>query len=87
MQSGHVPSDLPDALVQLRIFQIPGIIKFLPGLWNGSLLRDHPGVQRATNLSQTVHRAKRPHRSSGDPKEAEHLSLKFLETHQIECVL
>src|SRR5213592_1054471 len=52
----HLPSNLPDALVQFLILQLPAFIKFLPGLWNRGLLRNHPGVERAADIAQTLQR-------------------------------
>src|SRR5207247_4757438 len=49
----NLPSHLPDALVQFWIFQLAAFIKFLPGLWNGGLLRNHPGVERTADIAQT----------------------------------
>src|SRR5215510_10444899 len=82
----YLPSDISNALLQLWVFEIPGIVKFLPGLRNGGLLRNHPGMQRATDFAQTVHRTKSAHRSAGDADQAEHLPLKFFEPHKVERV-
>src|SRR5262249_23024912 len=85
-ETRHLPSDVSNALIQLWVFEIPGVVKFLPGLRNGGLLRNHPGMKRAPDFAQT-HRTKRAHRAARDPDQAEHLSFKFLEPHKVERVL
>jgi hypothetical protein len=56
----YLSANFIDAFVQVWIFQILAIIKFLPCLGNRGLLGDDPGVERAADLSQTVDRPKAP---------------------------
>jgi NAD(P)-dependent dehydrogenase (short-subunit alcohol dehydrogenase family) len=59
------------------------LVEHLPRFRNRRLFRDHPRVQRSTNGAQAVERIDGTQCASGDPHKPNHLTLDFLEPHEI----
>jgi len=83
----HLPADSEQTLFQFLVCHVSGVVKSIPRLRHGSLLRHHPSVQRPPDVAQAVHGVEGAHLAARDAHQPHHLAFELAEAHQVERVL